>query len=44
MKPAPRLALAVALGAAVAWVFSQWLRPEHVLDVVAGLAFCGQGR
>lgn len=44
MKPARRLALAVVLGGAVAWVFSQWLRPEHVLDLAAGLAFCGLAR
>lgn len=44
MKRALGLARAVALGGAVAWVFSQWLRPEHVLDLAAGLAFCGQAR
>lgn len=44
MKPARRLVLAVALGGAVAWVFSQWLRPEHLFDLVAGLALCGPAR
>lgn len=44
MRPALGLALAVALGGALAWVFSSWLRPEYVLDLVAGLAFCGPAR
>ncbi|WP_298233209.1 hypothetical protein [uncultured Azohydromonas sp.] len=40
MKPVLRLALAAAL----AWVFSLWLRPEYVLDFAAGLALCGPAR
>ena len=44
MKRALGLALAGALGAAVAWVFSLWLRPEHLFELAAGLAFCGPAR
>jgi hypothetical protein len=40
MKLMLRLAPAVALGGAVAWAFSQWLRPEHLFDLVASLSFC----
>ncbi len=39
-----RAVLGLAVAGTVAWVFSQWLHPEYILDFVAGLAFCGQVR